>query len=308
MRERDKPESGADEADDQREREPHDTPLPDDDGPPLAELPLSLVVVDPRWNCRGPSTEEEIAAAFERFTKEPMLHPPSVSPLGDGRYQLVSGFLRFEVLRRQGWGKGWFRVVHGSELDLYLWNLAENTARRALQGHELVERVWMLTGRGVSKDRIAQACGFGVRYLNRLLFIRRRAHPELYALFRQGHPKLTIPRMARLAGHDVDKQMAEFKRSEGHLDLAVEIEQGFSDSFEAGEEPEAVEGYQAPRPKDARRRRRRLPPRAHVRRLLDHHRRDATLHPEYRRAAVAVLEHLLTGQPLPGGGDGGSAA
>ena len=274
----------------------------DDDSPPLAEIELSSIVVDARWNCRGPYTEEEIASAFERFSKEPMLHPPSVAPLGDGRYQLVTGFLRFEVLRRQGWSVGWFRVVRGSEMDLYLWNLAENTARRALSGHELVERVWMLSARGASKARLAQACGFKVRYLNRLLFIRRRAHPELYALFREGHPKLTIPRMARLVGHDLDQQMEEFKRSEEHLERAVEIEQGFSEEPE-GEPPpeEGLSGYRAPGPHRDRRSRRRLPPRAHVRRLLELHRRASSLHPEYRRAAVAVLEHLLTGEPLPEG-------
>ena len=270
---------------------------------PLCELPLSLVVADARWNCRAPYTEEEIAEAFERFTREPMLHPPSVAPTGDdGRYQLVTGFLRFEVMRRQGWDRGWFRIVQGSEIDLYLWNLAENTARRALRGHELVERVWMLRGRGVPKARLAQACGFKVRYLNRLLFIRRRAHPDLYDAFRQGHPLLTIPRMARLVGHEAAEQMEEFRRAEALLEEATAIEQGYSSESpedtppSKGEEPT---GYRAHPPSSPRRSRRRFPSRRHVRQILEVHERTASLDPQYRRGVVAALRHLLHGDPLP---------
>lgn len=269
----------------------------------VVELPLELVVADSRWNCRT-HTEEDIEKAMEMFSEQPMFHTPIVAPIGDGRYQLVAGFLRFEVLRRQGHEACWFRVVEGTETDLYLWNLAENTARRALKSHELVERVWMLHSRGIAKAQLAQACGFGVRYINRLLFIRRRAHPELYTLFQQEHPRLTIPRMARLVGHAPEQQMSEFRRSEAHLEQATVIEQGYSESpppldAESSEPPEAS-GYEAPGSREARRaRRRRLPRRSHVVGLLRMHRRASNLHPEYRRAAIAVLEHLLTGEPLP---------
>lgn len=289
--------------DEEREEEGTDSGerLLEDAEPPLAELPLSSIVVDPRWNCRrGAYTEEEIQEAVERYSNQPMLHPPSVAPIaGDGRYQLVTGFLRFEVMRRQGWEVGWFRIVRGSEMDLYLWNLAENTARRALTGHELVERVWMLHSRGASKDRLTQACGFGIRYLNRLLFIRRRAHPELYELFRLGHPKLTVGRMARLVGHEPHRQMEEFRRSEEHRERAVEIEQGFSEEPLEEEEEKKPAGYRVREPKGQRSRRRRLPSRAHVRSLLDIYERASNLNPEYRRGAVAVFRHLLTGEPLP---------
>jgi len=288
------------------ERDPDDdTPSLQDESPPLVELALDRVVVDARWNCRGPYTQEEIREAFERFTAEPMLHPPSVSPIGDERYQLVTGFLRFEVMRRKAFDTGWFRVVRGSELDLYLWNLAENTARRALSGYELVERVWMLHQRHVPKSRLAQACGFSQRYVNRLLFIKRRATAELYELFRKGHPRLSIARMARLVGHEPLEQMEEFRKSEGLLDQAQEVEQGFSDRLD-DEPDEAGSGagaetepgyYRAPRGRG--RRRKRLPPRAQVRRLLEAHERAADLPPQYRRGVVGLLRHLLEGEPLP---------
>ncbi len=271
---------------------------------PLAELRLDSVVADPRWNCRRPYSEEEITQAVERFTAEPMLHPPSVCPLGDGRFQLVTGFLRFAVMQRKAYDVGWFRLIRGSQVDLYLWNLAENTARRALSGHELVERVWMLhEQRGVPKDRLAQACGFKVRYLNRLLFIKRRAHPELYELFRRGHPRLSIARLARLVGHEPDEQMQEFRRSEGLLEEAQEVEQGFSERLE--DEPRGTRStdderrdyYRAPRGRG--RRRRRFPPRRQVRRLLEAHERAADLPSQYRRGAIGLLRHLLDGEPLP---------
>ena len=172
----------------------------------VEEMPLAWVEADPSWNCRAPYVEAEVQGAVERYRHEPMLHPPSVVRLGERRFQLVTGFLRFEVMRRLGDELGWFRVVEGDEEDRLLWNLGENTARRDLTGYELVERVWMLHSRGVSKPRLLRACGFKIRYLNRLLFIRRRAHPELYEAFRT-NPSLSVARMARLCTHEPAEQV-----------------------------------------------------------------------------------------------------
>lgn len=66
-------------------------------GPALEELPLAWVEADPSWNCRAPYVEAEVQGAVERYRHEPMLHPPSVVRLGERRFQLVTGFLRFEV-------------------------------------------------------------------------------------------------------------------------------------------------------------------------------------------------------------------
>ena len=101
-------------------------------GPALEELPLAWVEADPSWNCRAPYVEAEVQGAVERYRHEPMLHPPSVVRLGERRFQLVTGFLRFEVMRRLDDELGWFRVVEGDEEDRLLWNLGENTARRDL--------------------------------------------------------------------------------------------------------------------------------------------------------------------------------
>jgi len=263
-----------------------------EEGPALEELPLAWVEADSSWNCRAPYGEAEIVSALERYRHEPMLHPPSVVRIGEERYQLVTGFLRLLVMRRLGHELGWFRVVEGSEDDRLLWNLGENTARRDLTGYELVERVWMLRSRGISKERLLRACGFKIRYLNRLLFIRRRAHPELYELFRTD-PSLSIARMARLCTHEPTRQMEEYRKSEACLARAVEVEQGYSEQLDEDD----AEGDGTKR--QPKRRRRRLPSRDQVRRLLAMHEKSSHLEPGYRRGVVASLRHLLYGEPLP---------
>lgn len=275
----------------------------EDASAPVEELPLSSVSADPVWNCRGHHSEEDVLGAVERYRHEPMLHPPSVVRLAEGRYQLVTGFLRFEVMKRLGNDFGWFRTVEGSEEDRLLWNLGENTARRDLSGYELVERVWLLHARGVSKQRLLRACGFKIRYLNRLLFIRRRAHPQMYEQFRT-NPSLSVARMARLCAHEPDRQMEEFRQSESLLLRASEVEQGYSERVEqASDEGEGAEGSGSVAagggPDRPRRRRRRLPTRDQVRRLLRMHERSSHLDPGYRRGVVASLRHLLYGEPLP---------
>lgn len=262
--------------------------------PALEEVSLEWVEADPGWNCRAPYVEAEICSAVERYRHEPMLHPPSVVRLGVRRFQLVTGFLRFEVMRRLGDELGWFRVVEGDEEDRLLWNLGENTARRDLTGYELVERVWMLHSRGVSKQRLLRACGFKIRYLNRLLFIRRRAHPELYEAFRT-NPSLSVARMARLCTHEPAEQVEEYRKSEAWLARAAEVEQGYAERLDA-EGAGGEDGVEVRRPK---RRRRRLPSRDHVRRLLAVHEKSGHLDPNYRRGVVASLRHLLYGEPLP---------
>ena len=270
--------------------------------PALDELSLGWVEADPSWNCRAPYDEAEVQAAVERYRHEPMLHPPSVVRLGERRYQLVTGFLRFSVMKRLGDEIGWFRVVEGDEEDRLLWNLGENTARRDLSGYELVERVWLLHSRGVSKERLLRACGFKIRYLNRLLFIRRRAHPELYEAFRT-NPSLSVSRMARLCTHEPAEQMEEYQKSEAWLARAVEVEQGYSEQLDDGEEGDGGDGPEQGRA--PKRRRRRLPSRDHVRRLLTVHEKSSHLDPAYRRGVVASLRHLLYGEPLPEGASAG---
>lgn len=263
-------------------------------GPALEEIPLAWVEADPSWNCRAPYGQDEILSAVERYRHEPMLHPPSVVRLGEGRYQLVTGFLRFLVMKHLEREIGWFRIVEGSEVDRLLWNLGENTARRDLTGYELVERVWMLHSRGISKPRLLRACGFKIRYLNRLLFIRRRAHPELYEIFRTT-PALSVARMARLCTHDPAQQMEEYQRSEAVLARATAVEQGYSDQLDE----DGDEGHDGSDRRRPRQRRRRLPRRDQVRRLLAMHENSSHLDPGYRRGVVASLRHLLYGEPLP---------
>lgn len=64
-----------------------------------------------------------------------------------------------------------------------------------------------------------------------------------------------------------------------------------------GEEAQAGDGPEEGRA--PKRRRRRLPSRNHVRRLLTMHEKSGHLDPAYRRGVVASLRHLLYGEPLP---------
>jgi hypothetical protein len=256
----------------------------------MVELPLGDVHADPQWNCRRrPYTTEEIELARLMFEQHPMLHPPTVARLDDGRWWLVCGFLRFEVWRAQEREIGLFRRVEGSMRELAMLNFAENFGRRDLRPDELVARVADLMQLGYSANEIAARCGKSARYVRQLAVIRRDACPELWDAFcgsqdnrpDQGDRRaLTVRRMLDLVTHGPADQMRRWRQSASLDEQADSEARGF-----AFEHLDSVPAHT--------RDRRRFPPRRRVERVLRVLRGEPSLNTEFRAGAIAALEWVL---------------
>lgn len=255
----------------------------------MIEVRLEEVHADHTWNCRRrPYTAEEVEDAAAMFQEQPMLHPPTIARLDDGRWWLVCGFLRFEVWRAQQKETGLFRWVDGDPRELALLNFVENYGRRDLKPHELVARVADLMEIGYSTKEIAKRCGKKERYIRQLAAIRRDAHPDLWEAFCQSQDAnismgdrrpLTILRMLDLIAHPTDKQLARWKQSSDLEEKADCEARGFS--------------YVVNIPRHGAARRKRLPPRRQIERVLRVMKSEPTLKPDFREGAVTVLEWLL---------------
>ena len=243
----------------------------------MVELPLDEVQERFEWSARGAPSEEEIERATERFRKQPMLHPPAVVQR-EGRWELISGFLRFAVWRRMGLDVGTFRHVEGSDSELYLLNFAENVARRKLKSWELVERVAFLRARGVSAKEISRYSGYTARYIRQLAATKRDAHPELWVLFVEEAPHLTMRVMLDLVAHPPEEQLERWIAAERHWRRGDTSARGFSEEEDgsAGAEP-----------------RRRFPRRREVQKLLSVVETEPAIDESYRKGLVDALRWLL---------------
>ena len=121
-------------------RKPEDCDRLESEG--LESFPLDVSDADSRVNCLAEALERTGGTLDALYNNAAFACPGAVEDLPVealrevfetnlfGLHELTR--LAIPVMRRQGWDRGWFRIVQGSEIDLYLWNLAENTARRAL--------------------------------------------------------------------------------------------------------------------------------------------------------------------------------
>ncbi|MBZ0119222.1 MAG: hypothetical protein K8H88_19665, partial [Sandaracinaceae bacterium] len=245
------------------------------------ELPLAEVHAEPSWNCRQrPYSPGEIEEAKAYYDEQPMLHPPVVAQR-EGRWWLVSGFLRFTVWQAQGRAHGLFRCVEGTDLELLALNLAENIGRRDLYGYEVADRVVMLREAGLGPKELAQLFQRSERWIRRLVFIKRHAHPELWALFCQAPPYLTLSRMLDLVDQPQDKQVTIARRIAAADAKAEELARGFPNDPNT---PAAAKGKRA---------RRRYPRRNATQRLLRIIEGDASLAADYRQGAADALRWML---------------
>lgn len=261
----------------------------------MIELPLSVVTVDPAFNCRAPYTDAEVAEACAAFEKLPMLHPPAIARVGEG-WLLIAGFLRFAVWQVKGIEVGVFRWVEADDMrELALTNLAENLMRSDLRPREIVETAMKLHEAEYRTEVIAQYCRRSPRWVRRLCRLKRKAHPQLWEAFVAGtSPHLTLARMLDLADHPPDAQLRRWQMVLDAGERADEHARGYA---EGAADP--TTGASAGGPRPAARPRRRYPPRRQVRqlrRVLEH---EPTVEPSFRKGALAILDWLLLGKELP---------
>jgi hypothetical protein len=257
----------------------------------MIELPLSEVMVDPAFNCRGVYSVEEITQACEAFEHEPMLHPPTVARVGE-QWMLIAGFLRFAVWQVKRVDVGVFRWIEADDArKLALTNVAENMLRNELRPHEIVDGIARLRELGIDAEVIGKACKYSKRWVNRLYAFKRSAHPELWDAFvAHGGARLSMRRALDLADHRHEEQprrLRQVLKVEGNAD---DIARGYPD-------PDAAQSAQPEA--STPRTRRRYPSRRHARQVEKLIELEPMLRPDYRKGLLDMLRWFLFRTEFP---------
>lgn len=112
----------------------------------IETLPLTAIIADEEFNCRGPITLMSIQTLMDSIGSIGLKNPIAVQPYGD-KYRILSGHRRFKALQFLG-AHNAHCIVHRdlSEEDAALINLTENLEREDLNILEEAQGVSKLSG------------------------------------------------------------------------------------------------------------------------------------------------------------------
>lgn len=153
-------------------------------------LALSEVTVNTDENCRQrEENPEEWAAFVNNIRTQGLQQPPGVQYRKRGRggaYHLVFGFRRYAALTEIHGTDAvvTFVVVKGNKADARLVNLLENMARRDLAPFELADSLhWQKRHAGMTTTDLAEKVGIVPNYVDTLVRLREKLHPDLWQRF-----------------------------------------------------------------------------------------------------------------------------
>ena len=172
----------------------------------IIELMASDIEVDEEWNCRdavepdtgGDDTPglslDELEVSIRRYgvLQSLVVQRLVYEPGERRRWRLVAGFRRHQVcsridtqfvvpctvLRRTG-------DAGRDELLASIANLAENLQRRNLRAHEIANTLYRVANANpdLMQRELAELVGVNRDYCSKMLRVRRKAIPELWAVF-----------------------------------------------------------------------------------------------------------------------------
>ncbi|RLI20254.1 hypothetical protein DRO54_06685 [Candidatus Bathyarchaeota archaeon] len=130
----------------------------------IREIPIDQIVI-PSVRVSAHMDEEEMKVLEESIERFGLFAEPIVIEK-DGRYELVAGKNRLEVLKKKGAKTVKCRVFKGSESDAVLVHLAENFARGRISALELDAYIRKIRAeRGMSLEEISKFTGISVSKL-----------------------------------------------------------------------------------------------------------------------------------------------
>jgi ParB family chromosome partitioning protein len=191
-------------------------------------VPYKSIIADEEFNAR--KLYEGIEDLAAQIKSDGLLNPiivreaPGSGENGRARYSIVVGFRRHRAIghlaKMDGESKDIqelleavpVQVYEGPDKEAYFVNLAENEARASLKPWELAERCKFLKDKfGMSGTEIGNRLGKTKGYVNNLIYIVERLHPEIYEVFKTGHVGV-IPCERIASIEDKDEQMEMYMR------------------------------------------------------------------------------------------------
>lgn len=128
--------------------------------PYIIEIPMDAIQIEPDFNLRGEiEQDEEFWHLVDDIKEHGLLHPPTVTPLGDGRWKLIAGFRRIAALKANGATSVTVHVIEADEITAKIINYAENARREDVPFLRRAQRL----------AELQAELGLGVRELARIV-------------------------------------------------------------------------------------------------------------------------------------------
>lgn len=218
------------------------------------ELPLALIVADPKKNSRTAMSPDAVEELAETIKREGQLSPVKVEKRQDGKFELVFGYRRFaaiKLLREKAKKEDEFTSIRAEVVEPMdpvnrkLQNIAENLAREDLSPYDQALAFYDLKkSNDLSAKSISSSVGKSVSYINNLTriyescddAILKRWKEECAPNFGIDKEGKKVPNIRKVCTMDWLTKLATVPRAEQEHQLHVALGLVEDDDGDDGEE------------------------------------------------------------------------
>lgn len=150
-------------------------------------IPLNKLTLNPEVAARTKVDEEYLKLLMKSLREDGQLHPITVRPLPDGRYEIIDGLHRVEAAKRLGWKDIEANVISVDDLEAKFLALKANLVRRNLepvQEGELIYRI--MVKHKLTEKQVAEKLGVSVEWVSKRLALVLKVHEEVRKLVAEG--------------------------------------------------------------------------------------------------------------------------
>ena len=154
-------------------------------------IPLNKIIINPEIAARIEVDEEHIKLLMKSLAEDGQLHPITVRPLPDGRYEIIDGLHRVEAAKRLGWKDIEANVISVDDLEAKFLALKANLVRRNLepvQEGEVIYRI--MVKHRLNEKQVAEKLGVSVEWVSKRLALVIKVHEEVRRLVAEGRLSL----------------------------------------------------------------------------------------------------------------------
>lgn len=150
-------------------------------------IPLDRIVINPEIVARVKVDEEHLDVLMKSLKEDGQLHPITVRPLPDGRYELIDGLHRVEASKRLGWRDIEANIISVDEVEAKFLALKANIIRRSLEAVEEGEVIYrIMVKHGLDEKSVAEKLGVRVKWVSERLALVLKVHEDVKKLVKEG--------------------------------------------------------------------------------------------------------------------------
>ncbi|MFA4641537.1 ParB/RepB/Spo0J family partition protein [Pyrococcus kukulkanii] len=150
-------------------------------------IPLDKLVLNPEIAARIEIDEEYLKVLMKSLAEDGQLHPITVRPLSDGKYEIIDGLHRVEAARRLKWKDIEANVVSVDDLEAKFLSLKANLVRRNLEPVQEGEIVYkIMVKHGLTEKQVAEKLGVSLEWVSKRLALVLKVHEEVKKLVAEG--------------------------------------------------------------------------------------------------------------------------